>query len=403
LRLGILTSEFPPKWGGVGNGVHFQANVYARKGYEIDIITRQQEKGMVIPEQHKNITVHQVPWLKLPMFFATSFGKHAVRKVKELGNDYDCVHVHSNMTLIKKKAYSEIKSPIVSTMHGSWVGERSELKFKHLAFSVGSLNDLAILWLSPFFDKYEDYAIQYSNAVTVDSIREEKAIKGRGIKNAFDRILRIPEGVDTEVFHPDKEDRAKLEEYGVKEGEQALISVSRLAGRKGVDLLLETFKKVLKKTPKVKLLIVGVGPQERKLKKMARSLGIEKQVLFLGKVPFGDLESLYASSDLFVFHSLWEGQGLVIEEAMASGTPCVSSDVGGVPEMIKQNVDGYYVDVGDVDGMAKYIVKLLKDDDLRDKMGKIGRERMIKDWSWYVIAERYDKLYHEVMEDPEKK
>jgi glycosyltransferase involved in cell wall biosynthesis len=395
----MVTSEFPPKWGGVGNGVHFQANVFAKMGYKIDIITRKQSKGMKIPPQHKNITVHQVPWLKLPMFFTTSFGAQAVLKIKELGNDFDVVHIHSNMTLIEKEAYYDIASPIVSTMHGSWLGERQELRLKNISMSLASVNDLAIMYISPFFDKYEDYAIRYSNAVTVDSISEMHAILSRGVKNLYGRIVRIPEGVDTEIFRPDKADPSVLLKYGASEKERVLICVARLAGRKGIDLLLKAFRKVVTAYPNVKLMIIGEGPQERRLKRLARELGLGDKTLFLGKVPFGDLEALYATADIFVFHSLWEGQGLVIEEAMASGTPCVSSKVGGVPEMVDHGVDGYYVEVGDIDGMARYIVKLLKDPELLVAMSKRGREKMVKHWSWYVIAKRYHKLYHEVMAD----
>lgn len=397
----MVTPEFPPKWGGVGNGVYFQTNVFAqKKGYEIDIIIR--KMNMKIPPIHPSITVHEVPWLKLPMFYTTSFGRQAVKKIVKLEKEkkYDIVHIHSNITLIDRKAYDTIEAPIVSTMHGTWKGERSQLRLRDITLSVESLNDLAVLYLSPFFDKYEDWAIELSNAVTIDSKSEWEAIMRRGVRNKYGRMVLIPEGVDVESFHPKKKDERIKEKYGVQGEDYMLLTVSRLAARKGVNLLLQSFKAVLDKVKRCHLVIVGSGPQYKFLKRLSKKLEIDKKVTFAGRTPLEDLEKLYATADLFVFHSKWEGQGLIIEEAMASGTPCVSSRVGGVPEMIEQGVDGYYVEVGDIEGMAGRIIELLEDDGKRKKMGEIGRKKMVREWSWQVISERYHKLYLDVIEKP---
>lgn len=395
MKICMITSEYPPKWGGVGNGVHFQSNMFAKKGYKVDVFTREM-KEVKRPNQHKNITVHDIKWLYAPMLFTTSFGHNAVKKVLELGCDYDIVHIHSNMALVDKKYYDKIPSPIVSTMHGTWIGERSQLRYKDLSFSLGSVNDLAILLISPYFDKYEDYAVSYSNTCIVESIQEMNAIKRRkNAKNIYgkDRIVRIPAGVDTDLFTPKNRKKGFFSKYGVPDGAKTLLTVTRLAGRKGVDKMLQSFKMVLRSVPDARHVIVGVGPQEAKLKRMARDLGISDKVHFLGKLPFGDLEKAYASADLFAWHSHWEGLGLVVSESLASGTPVISTAVGGAAEMIDFGKTGYYVPVGDVKASAKYISKVLKDDELRASMGRLGRQQMEKDWSWQVITKRYDELY----------
>ncbi len=405
LHICMVSSEFPPKWGGVGNGVHFQSNVFAKWGYKIDIITRKM-KGVTRPKQHKNITIHEVDWLYAPMFFTTSFGRNSVKKIVELGNPYDVVHVHSNMALLYKKHYNQITSPIVSTMHGTWVGERSMLRLQDISFNdIKSINDLAIKYVSPIFDKYEDYALSYSNAATCDSIQEHNANLARpGVKNIYgkDRIVRIPEGVDVDQFHPRNFQDGFFESYGAKKNDNTVVSVARLAGRKRVDLMINAWKYVAKKNKHAKLMVVGEGPQEAKLKAMARDLHLEKSVLFTDKLPFKELMAAYASADIFSWHSVWEGQGLVISESLASGTPCVSPRVGGAPEMISHGNDGYVHEVFDLKNQAKYILKLLADDDMRAEFSKTGRKRMVKDWSWQVIVERYDKLYRKVMKDEKK-
>jgi 1,4-alpha-glucan branching enzyme len=402
MKIAMISSEYPPKWGGVGNCTFFLANTCAKKGHQVHVITR--EHGMTIPPQHENITVHKVPWLKLPIYFTLSFGKQGVKKLIELGNDFDITHVHSNMALLPRSYYSKINSPIVSTLHGTWWGERSTLNIGNIiAPSVEMINDLAIYTISHTVDAYEDYAIELSNAVIVEGESECRDVGARGIRNKYNQVVRLPPGVDVEAFKPENKDISLKSKYGVKDDEKMLVSVGRLAGRKGVNYILDAFAKVLKKTKKVKLLIVGDGPQANKLKAQAAALGLGDYCKFVGKVPFSELEAFYATADIFINHSLWEGFGLIISEALSSGTPCVSANAGGASEMITFGKDGYYCDVGDSDTQAKYILKLVNDDEILAKMSKHARKSMVKRFDWRLIADQTLKLYENVIEDPDNK
>jgi glycosyltransferase involved in cell wall biosynthesis len=399
MKIAMISSEYPPKWGGVGNATFFLANTCAKMGHEVHVITR--EHGMTIPPQHENITVHPVPWLKLPICFTLSFGRNAVNKVISLGNDYDIVHVHSNMALLPKSYYEKINSPVVSTLHGTWWGERSTLNLGNvIAPAVGMINDLSILLISSLFDIYEDYAIELSNAVIVESKSECRDVGARGVKNRYKRVIRLPPGVDVSAFKPENRDDSLRTKYHVNEDEKMLLCVGRLAGRKGVNKVIEAFSRVLKKYDKVKLIIIGEGPQWHKLQSIMRARGLENKCYFVGKLPFDELEAIYATADIFVYHSLWEGYGLIISEALASGTPCVSTNVGGVPEMITFGKDGYYFDVGDTESMAKYILKLLRDEELMAKMSRYARKSMQERFDWRKIVEQTIKLYENVIVDP---
>jgi N-acetyl-alpha-D-glucosaminyl L-malate synthase BshA len=399
MKIAMISSEYPPKWGGVGIVAHFLANTCAEKGNEVHVITR--EHGMKIPKQHENITVHTVPWLKLPLFFTISFGKRAVKKLMELGNDFDIVHVHSNMALLPRHYYEMIKSPVVTTLHGTWWGERSTLTMRNIISpSIGMINDFAILAISPMFDIYEDYAVELSNAVLIGGKSECRDVGARGIKNKYNRVVRLQLGVDVRDFKPENRDDSLKEKYQIGPDEKLLITVGRLAARKGIDVLLESFSKVLKDYSKVKLIIIGEGPQYDKLQAVAKRLNVQNNCRFVSKLSFDELQALYATADLFVFHSLWEGFGLIISEALSSGTPVVSSNMGAVPEMVVFGKSGYYSDVGDTDTQAKYIVKLLKDDVLREKMGKYARKHMLEQFDWNFIVDQTIKLYEEVITDP---
>jgi glycosyltransferase involved in cell wall biosynthesis len=397
----MITSEFPPKWGGVGNYSFFQANILAQKGHKVTVFTRRQPE--VFTDHHKNLSIVPVKWLKVPLFFTTTMAKHAVNKILEHEGDFDILQVQSNMALIKKYHYSTLKIPIVSTLHGTWLGERSTVYYKHLSLNLSSINDLSIKWFAFLLDKYEDYAIKFSNAVVIGARSECKAVSERGIKNLYDRVVRIPHGVDTESFDPGKKSKDFKKRFGIPEKDKVILHLGRLAARKGVAEVLISFKKILRSNSNVKLLIVGTGPLEKKLKKMVKKLKIDKDAIFTGTLPFGDIQMLYASSDIFLMHSYWEGFGMTNQEALASGLPCICTNVGGAPDIISDGKNGYLVDVGDTDKMAEYSIKLLDDDDLRGKMSVGARESMLQGFRWHDMVDSYLQLYNQVLEDPENK
>lgn len=394
----MITSEFPPKWGGVGNYSFFHANIMAQKGHEVHVYTRAQDKTFT--DHHKNLKIQYVKWAKIPVFFTTSFGKNAIEAFLPNQRDYDILQVQSNMALIKLKHYDMVKIPIVSTLHGTWVGERSTVQYRNLSSNVESINDLAIKWFSRFLDKYEDYAIKYSNAVVIGALSECRDVSKRGVHNQYNRIERIHHGVDTKTFSPEKSDQAYKSKYKIPEDYQVILHVGRLAARKGVKEVLLAFRKVLDNYPKVKLLIVGAGPLKTKLGKLTRKLKLENDVIFIGTVPFGDLVKFYASCDFFVMHSYWEGFGMTPQEALASGLPVVSSKAGGIPEFVIDNETGFLVEVGDVEGMADRVLKILNNPELCKKMSENARKLMVDEYDWGDMVDKYLKLYEQVLEDP---
>ena len=162
-KICMISSEYPPKWGGVGVVAYYLATWMAKRGHEVHVVTRKQSLGY--QSSHPNIEIHPVKWLKAPMFFTTSFGKNAVKWIKRSGIGPDLIHVHSNMALLPARCYDKLDIPLVSTMHGTWKGERSTINFRDLSFSISAVNDLAIMCLGPFFDRYEDLAIERSTSI----------------------------------------------------------------------------------------------------------------------------------------------------------------------------------------------------------------------------------------------
>jgi glycosyltransferase involved in cell wall biosynthesis len=399
LRVGVITSQFPPRWGGVGNGIHRQVLALAARGHEVDVVTRRRDRGMEFPPLPENVHMHEVGMLKLPMLFTTSFARHAVKRLLGLGKGFDVVHSHSNMSLLERRHYFDIPCPIVSTMHGTWRGERSTIGWRDVTLSVESVNDLAVLYLSPLFDKYEDYALRYSNAALVECDLEMAAVAKRGVENYYDRIVKLPAGIDTDAFRPENADPEVVRAAGADPDAPLVLFVGRLAARKGALDALGMFARAHAGSPEAHMVFVGGGPQGRALRGQIQRLGLRDRVHLLGKQPFEQLCALYASSDVVVFPSFWEGQGLVPGEAMASGTPCVAAEVGWVPEIIEQGVNGFHYPPRDIARGAELLAKALEDDALRDSMGRRARQDVLDRWDWKHHMEKLERLYEDVQGD----
>ena len=397
MKLCMISSEYPPKWGGVGVVTYYLATWMAKLGHEVHVVTRKQVIGY--EPSHQNIQIHPVRWLKAPLLFTTSFGKNAVRWYRDSGIDFDLVHVHSNMALIPERYYDIFRCPVVTTMHGTWWGERSTISLKDLTPSISTVNDLAILYLGPLMDRYEDLALKRSNAVVIESLTECRDIKRRGVKNRYGRWIRLPPGIDMNEFHPSKNDEQLREKaLGGSDG-KLIVSVGRWAARKGIREVLGVFEKIRESRKDVVLALVGWGPLEGEIERRIKKSGLGGSIRTYRSMPSGEMQSLVASADLALFHSYWEGFGLTVGEALSSGTPVSATAVGGAPELVPLSC-GRLVDVGDVEGQARDVLALLERDDLRE-MGLKGREHIKSFCSWDLVAKRTQSLYEWVLQDPE--
>ena len=160
-----------------------------------------------------------------------------------------------------------------------------------------------------------------------------------------------------------------------------LISVGRLVEIKGYPLLLEAMACLRGEGRDVRLTLAGDGPDRGNLEQQARKLGIEDRVVFAGWKSQGELRELYLSSDAGVMSSFAEGVPVVLMEAMATGVPCVAPRINGIPELIRDGIDGLLFTASEVSELTAAIGKLMDSPDLRRRMAASSRER---------VAEKYD-------------
>ena len=318
-----------------------------------------------------NLNIHMIK-KSLPYPFSIPslvwFLKH---KIIELNPDI--VHAQGSFAPYSTAAaLVRNKYPTLLTMHG--------ILAKELKFHKG-INFIFILFIHKPNEKY--VVSKISNIIAV-SLHVKNVISDM----TQSQIYVIQNGIDFEDIH--NVQPHKSIEY------PSILFVGGLSKVKGIDTLLNAVPIIRKKILNLCLYIAGSGPEENKLKELVKELNIEENVNFLGYVSEIEKYSYYKSADVCVFPSIYEPFGIVLLEAMACGKPVVASNVGGIPFVVEEGKTGLLFESGNVEDLADKIMTILKNEELREKMGEAGRERA-KEFTWDKIAERTVEVYKEIL------
>jgi glycosyltransferase involved in cell wall biosynthesis len=187
-----------------------------------------------------------------------------------------------------------------------------------------------------------------------------------------------------------------------------ILFAGRLVERKGVEYLIRAFKEIVREIPS-DLFIVGEGPEQEKLERIAKELGLTGKVQFKGKVSQTDLESLYSQCNVFVLPAIidskgdTEGLGVVLLEAMSYKKPVVASNLGGITDIVKDGDTGLLVPEKDPHNLAEAIKSILREPSLASNLGKRGYDHVQKHFSWERIISCWTALYGGVARVPKQK
>lgn len=211
-------------------------------------------------------------------------------------------------------------------------------------------------------------------------------------------LRRLAPGVDVEAFHPGVDGSAVRRRHGLAD-RPVVVCVSRLVPRKGQDALIRALPAVRRRVPGAALLVVGGGPYRSTLERLARDVGVARDVVFTGSVPWDELPAHFAAGQVYAMPCRTrnrgldvEGLGIVYLEASATGLPVVAGDSGGAPDAVREGETGYVVDGRAPDRIADRLVTLLADPELARRMGAAGRSWVEREWRWEAQAERLTGL-----------
>lgn len=204
----------------------------------------------------------------------------------------------------------------------------------------------------------------------------------------------IPNGVDltnfAKEFDPKYLDEFR-KELGIKDDEKVVTTISRLVYKNGIDTLI----KAIKDLP-IKVMIIGVGKLETKLRALAQELGVKHKILFIGYVNQRDLPRYLKVSDIFVRTSRSEGLGSAFLESMAADVPVIGTKVGGIPDFLKEGETGLFAEVANPRDLALRINEYISNQALYEKIKVNGKNLVMQNYDWEPISQKIKKIFQEI-------
>ncbi len=372
MRIGIVCY---PTFGGSGVLATELGKALAQEGHMVHFITYQQPVRLngFLP----NIFYHEVQVPTYPLFdyppYETALASTMVDVIKN--NNLDLLHVHyaiphaSAAYMAKQILKKEGKNiPVITTLHGT---------------------DITLVGKDKTYAPVVAFSINQSDAITAvsNNLRDE-TFKTFHIEKEIEVIYNF---VDVQRFTRKPIDAFR--KVIAPNGEKILMHASNFRKIKRVQDVVKIFAEVRKEIP-AKLLFVGDGPERSTAEDLARELGVCDEIRFVGKQE--QMEDILAIADLFLLTSEYESFGLAALEAMAAGVPVISTNAGGLKEIITDGETGYMADVGDVAAMSQNALMILKD----DKILKGFKERAAQYAKQYDIGNiipLYEKLYEKFL------
>jgi glycosyltransferase involved in cell wall biosynthesis len=209
-------------------------------------------------------------------------------------------------------------------------------------------------------------------------------------KLPMDKVHVISNGIDTDMFRPREANRELRDSLRIPAGAPVAGIVARLGEEKNHEFFLRVAHRVRTELPTAHFLIVGDGPRRRHLEDLAGKMKIADCVHFTGAR--ADVDELLALMDVFLLTSYIEANPVSLLEAMSTGIPVVSTNVGSIPETVINGQVGYLVPSGDEDAMTRRVVQLLENSDLCKSLGRAGRHHVVHCWSLEKMVRSYEQL-----------
>jgi glycosyltransferase involved in cell wall biosynthesis len=238
-----------------------------------------------------------------------------------------------------------------------------------------------------------DAIIAISHAVS-DSIKKWKTARGR-------KVYTIYNGVDYQAIQALATDPVTIRQsLGIDPRHLVVGTVGNIRPEKGHRYFVEAVRQVMDKYPEVTFVIVGGEKFEggtKELEELAKELGVRERIIFTGLRP--DAIQLMAGFDIFVLPSIWEGFGIVCVEAMAQGKPVIGTRVGGVPEVVRDGVNGYLVEPRNPTQLAEKIIQLLTDETMRRVMGEKGRQIVKEKFDIKMQVSQIERIYATIISE----
>ncbi|MGK0454950.1 MAG: N-acetyl-alpha-D-glucosaminyl L-malate synthase BshA [Paraglaciecola sp.] len=369
MKIGIVCY---PTFGGSGVMATELGMALADKGHEVHFITYNQPVRLDFLSH--NLHFHQVLIEEYPLFQYQPYELALSSKMVEVVQKHqlEVLHVHyaiphAYAAYMAKQMLKEkgIDIGVVTTLHGT---------------------DITLVGSHPTYKTAVEFSINNSDVVTAVSNNLKETTNQ--LFNIHKNIEVVYNFIDVEKYNKAKEEECKRVALA-KPNERILTHISNFRPVKRVEDVIKIFYEVQKEIPS-KLLMIGEGPERKKAELLAKQLGIKNKVFFLGNST--EIDKILCYSDVFLLPSQTESFGLAALEAMAAKTAVISTNTGGLPEVNINGKTGYLSNLGDVEGMAKNAISILKDNVVLEQFKQNAKEHA-KNFSLNNIVPVYEDIY----------
>lgn len=370
MNLLLVNYEYPPIGGGAANATFFLARTFSRRNITPVVLTSAFGRLSGYREED-GVHVYRVPALRRyidrsrlveMMLFPLAAGMHVGRVVRQHAIERSVVF------------FTLPSGPL-----GYWMKRRYGIPYLVLLRGGDVPGHVPELNRIHRFVKPVRHMI-LNNAAAV--IANDEGLARRSMAADPYPVSVIPNGVDTDFFAP-------AQQTSHTDGFHVLF-VGRFTAEKNLFHLLDQYAKIESAFPgKTSLRMVGDGPQMHELQRHAAESGLGKSVTWCGWTTKEQLRELYTTSSCFVNPSFYEGMPNTVLEAMASGLPVVVSDVPGNNTLVEEDRNGYVFDLKKPDAFFEALARMVRDPEGAERMGLHGRQRVVDNYSWDIIAEQF--------------
>ncbi len=349
--------------------------------FEVFVCSR--DKGPLIDSlREKNIKFFSVP-------FSKKLNRRIIRNIVEIlnHNRIDILHTHGGIAGFYGRwaARESRTSVVVHTLHGI-----------HYLHYRNPLKKYIYILMERYFSRFTDALIFVS---------DEDRKRGSELKLASEeKMFVVKNGID--FLHLERKSQrhkdvmAKKKELGLPPEARIIGTIARLHRQKGLPVLLKAVKTITERFPEIKVLIIGEGPERKKIEQKVEQLKIDPWIWLMGERK--DAVELLGIFDLFVLSSLWEGLPYVLLEAGFYGKPVVASDINGVRSIIRHGETGILFPPGCPQKMAQAVVNLLNNQEKAQQLGNRLKEEVIPDFSLSGMVQSVQHLYKNLIKKSRK-
>jgi N-acetyl-alpha-D-glucosaminyl L-malate synthase BshA len=371
MRIGIVCY---PTYGGSGVIATELAIELAKRGHEVHLICH--HRPVRLDRSYPGLVFHGAEVTPYPLFSYPFYTLSLASKLYQVIQEYglECVHVHyaiphTPAVLLSRMMLKGRGPKIITTLHGT---------------------DINLIGFDPSYRSLIKFCLDASDGITaVSNFLLNLTKKEFGIDGKTRMIYNF---IDTNRFTR-REDPQLLRMYAPND-ERIITYISNFRKIKNIPHLIDVFRIISSKIP-TRLLMIGDGPEMNRIESLVKEYDLTSKVTFLGEVNY--TVPLLSISDLLLLTSYMESFGLTVLEAMSCEVAVITTNVGGLPEVVEDGVCGFLVEAGDIEGMANKAIEILKDKERRRRMGRAGRNIAIDKFSIHKQVDEYERYYMEVL------